>query len=252
MSSEKKRVIITGSSGRIGRAAVEELQARGHDVRGFDRIAHPTLKDQVIGPLTDADAVEKAMQGCDTLIHLAATPDDDDFLTQLVPNNCIGVYNVLEAAQKARVKRLILASSGQVVWYDRLRATTPLGTDVQPTPRYWYASLKVFLEAAGRSFAEKFGMDVIAVRLGWCPRTGEHVEELRAAEDWARDVYLSPRDAGRFFACSVEAPGGFGYQVLYAISKPVQWARYDMDAARRLVGFEPEDQWPEGIEVIVS
>ena len=84
-----------------------------------------------------------------------------------------------------------LASSGQVVWYERFHGPWPIGVDVQPTPRYWYAAAKVFLEAAGRAFAEKFDMSVIAVRLGWCPRTKEQVEEITAS-DWAKDVYLSP------------------------------------------------------------
>src|SRR5438093_740879 len=82
----------------------------------------------------------RAMQGVHTLIHLAATPDDDDFLNCIVPNNIIGVHHVLEAAQQAGLKRMILASSGQVVWYDRMRTGKPLGVDAQPTPRYWYAA----------------------------------------------------------------------------------------------------------------
>src|SRR4029077_13938698 len=124
-----------------------------------------------------------------------------------------------EQAQHAGVKRLIVASSGQVVWYQRLTGPFPIDANVQPTPRYWYAAAKLFLEGAGRSFADKFGMEVIAVRLGWCPRTPEQVEEIAAA-DWAQDVYLSPRDAGRFFACAVEATLPITFAVVYATSKP--------------------------------
>jgi len=247
---DRKRVLVTGSSGRIGRATVAELLGRGHDVRGFDRVPNPALADQVVGSLTDPEAVARAMHGRETLVHLAATPDDDDFMTQLLPNNVVGVYHVLEAARAAGVKRLVLASSGQVVWYDRLRSKEPLGVDVAPTPRYWYAALKVFLEAAGRSFAKKFAMEVLAIRLGWCPRTKEQVEEIRGI-DWAQDVYLSPNDAGRLFACTVEAPSDFSFAVLYATSRPVHWARYDMEPAKRLVGFEPSETWPQGIEVVV-
>src|SRR5882762_9960197 len=197
-------ILITGSSGRIGWAVVQELQSRGHTLRGFDRTATPGLSDMIVSTLTSETDVERAMRGVHTVIHLAATPDDADFLAEIVPNNIIGVYHVFEQAQKAGVKRLIVASSGQVVWYQRMTGPLPIGVDVQPTPRYWYAAGKMFLEAAGRSFAEKFGTEVIAVRLGWCPRTPEQVEEIRA-EPWAQDVYLSPNDAGRFFACSVEA-----------------------------------------------
>lgn len=244
-------VLVTGSSGRIGQAVVKELLARGHPVRGFDRVPTPGLADMIVGDLIDPRAVIRAMQGAHCLIHLAATPDDDDFLTQLVPNNIIGVYHVLEAARAAKVQRLILASSGQVVWHQRLRGPLPVGVDVQPTPRYWYAAGKAFLEAAGRAFSESFGMQVIAVRLGWCPRNQGHIDDIRVA-DWAKDVYLSPADAGRFFACAVEAKLTEPYTLLYATSKPFKTLMYDLEPTKRLLGFEPQQRWPEGIDVVMG
>src|SRR5436853_1910774 len=141
-------VLVTGSSGRIGKAVVKELQARGHAVRGFDRVATQGLVDMVVGTLTSEADIARAMIGVQTLIHLAATPDDADFLAELVPNNVIGVYHVLESARQAGVQRLILASSGQVVWHQRMRGPLPIGVDVQPMPRAWYAACKMFLEAA--------------------------------------------------------------------------------------------------------
>ena len=240
-------VLVTGSAGRIGRAVVAELQARGKPVRGFDRVPTPSLMDNIVGDLTDAAAVRRAVEGVGTVIHLAATPDDDDFLTQLTPNNLIGVYHVLESARLAGVRRLILASSGQVVWWQRQRGPLPIKADDPPTPRGWYAAAKVFLEAAGRMCAESHGMSVIAVRLGWVPRSREHVEEL-ASIDWAKDVYLSPGDAGRFFACAVEAPADIKFAIVYATSRPVRTAMYDLDTAKQLLGFEPRDRWPQGIE----
>jgi len=145
------------------------------------------------------------------------------------------------------VRRLILASSGQVVWWQRQRGPLPIKADDPPTPRGWYAAAKVFLEAAGRMCAESHGMSVLAVRLGWVPRSREHVEEL-ASIDWAKDVYLSPGDAGRFFACAVEAPADIKFAIVYATSRPVRTAMYDLDTAKQLLGFEPRDRWPQGIE----
>jgi hypothetical protein len=200
----------------------------------------------VVGTLTDRFAVDRATAGMEMLIHLAATPDDDDFLERIVPNNIIGVYHVMESAQQAGVTRLILASSGQVTWYDRMRGG-PVTPATPPSPRYWYACGKVFLEAAGRSFAEKFGLSVLAVRLGWCPRTKEQEAEIRA-EPWAQDVYLSPGDAGRFFACAVEASGPDGFAVVYATSKPVHRTMCDLEPTRTLVGYEPLEQWPMGLQ----
>lgn len=246
----KRLILVTGSSGRIGRAVVQELQARGQTVRGFDRVATPGLADMVVGTLTSEADVARAVHEVHTVIHLGATPDDGDFLAEIVPNNIVGVYHIFEQAQCAGVKRLIVASSGQVVWYQRLTGPFPIDATVQPTPRYWYAAAKMFLEGAGRSFAEKFGIEVIAVRLGWCPRTPAQVEEIRA-EPWAQDVYLSPNDAGRFFACAVEATLAQKFTVVYATSKPKRML-YDLDTCKRLVGFEPNESWPQGIEIVLG
>ena len=95
--------------------------------------------------------------------------------------------------------------------------------------------------------AESHGTSVIAVRLGWLPRSREHVEELNSLE-WAKDVYLSPGDAGRFFACAVQAPADLRFAVVYATSRPLWTAMYDLETAKQLLGFEPRDRWPEGIE----
>jgi nucleoside-diphosphate-sugar epimerase len=244
----RRRVLVTGSAGRIGQAVVRELLRRGHTVRGFDRVATPGLADSVVGGITDAAALARAMAGIETLVHLAATPDDADFETELLPNNILGVYRVFEAARQAGVKRMILASSGQVVWYQRQRGPFPIGPDVPVTPRYWYAAAKVFLEAAGRAFAEAHGMSVLAVRLGWCPRTWEQVDELTALEPF-HDVYLSPADAGRFFACAVEAVEPTSFAIVYATSQPVRTVNYDLESARALLGYVPQQKWPEGIDL---
>lgn len=244
--TSSKLVLVTGSAGRIGRAVVRELTRRGQPVRGFDLVATPPLKDSMVGQITDPAALDQAMQGVDTLIHLAATPDDADFLHELLPNNLVGLYQVLEAARRAGVRRLILASSGQVVWWQRLTGPLPVPVDGAVSPRSWYAATKVFLEAMGRSFHEIHKMSVLVVRLGWCPRTKEQEEEL-AACDFGPNVYLSPGDAGRFFAAAVAAPE-LSFAIVYAMSKPLHRSYYDMAPTRRLLGFEPRDTWPEGIE----
>lgn len=248
---EKGTVLVTGSAGRIGQAVVAELTRRGWPVRGFDRAPTSGTPDAIVGDLTDRAALDRAARGVQTVIHLAATPDDDDFLTQLLPNNVVGVYHVFEAARAAGVRRLILASSGQVVWWQRATGPWPIGVDAPPTPRYWYAATKLFLEAGGRAYADTHGISVIAARLGWCPRTPEQVEEIRAC-DWGRDVYLSPGDAGRFFACAVEADLESRFIIVYATSKPTGINRYDLDVAKRLLGYVPMESWPQGIEVVLS
>ncbi len=243
--SQAGRVFVTGSAGWVGQAVVRELKARGHAVRGFDLVATPGLEDHVVGSITDAAALERAMAGVSTLIHLAATPDEDDFLTRLVPNNIVGLYQVMEAARHAGVRRLILASSGQVVHWKFMRGQAPIRVDEPPAPRAWYAATKVFLEAAGRAYAEAYGLSVIVVRVSWCPRSPAQVKHLQEFER-GQDVYLSPGDAGRFFARAVEAPDDLRFAVVFATSIPARTTRYDLEPARKLLGYEPRDRWPEG------
>jgi hypothetical protein len=190
------------------------------------------------------------MAGVEALIHLAAIPDDDDFLTKLLPNNIVGVYQVMEAARLAGVRRVVLGSSGQVVWWQRFTGPLPIGPDDTPTPRGWYAACKMFLEAAGRTHAVSYGMNVLAVRLGWCPRNREHVEELTQTS-WGPDVYLSPGDAGRFFACAVETTADFRFAVVYACSRPLQRELYDLKGAKDLLGYVPQDIFPQGVEELL-
>jgi uronate dehydrogenase len=248
--TEKTTVLVTGSAGRIGQAVVRELKARGHAVRGFDLVPTPGDDDSLVGDITDAAALRRAAEGAGALIHLAATPDDDDFLTKLVPNNLVGFYHVLETARLAGVRRLVLASSGQVIWGQQFTGPLPIGADRPPMPRGWYAATKVFQEAAGRAYADAHGLSVIAARLGWCPRSPEHLEKMiRVKRD--RDVYLSPGDAGRFFACAVAAPLDVRFAVVYVCSRPVRRDVYDSRPAKELLGYEPQDTWPDGIEDLV-
>jgi nucleoside-diphosphate-sugar epimerase len=245
------RVLVTGSAGRIGRAVVRELKARGHTVRGLDLAPTPGADESIAASITDAGAVRRAAEGAAAVIHLAATPDDDDFYTKLLPNNIVGAYHVFEAARQAGVKRLALASTGQVVWHQRFTGPLPITADAPPTPRGWYAATKLFQEAAGRAFAEAHGMSVIAARLGWCPRNREHAEEL-AATSWGPDVYLSTGDAGRFFALAAEAPADFRFAVVYACSRPLREVVYDQRPAKERVGYEARDVWPQGIEDLTN
>ena len=238
-------ILVTGSAGRVGQAVVKELLARGESVRGFDRVPTPGVADSHVGNLTDATSVHRAAEGATAVIHLAATPDDADFMTELLPNNLVGLHHVMEATRLAGAKRLVLASTGQVNWWQRERTERAIRPDELPTPRYWYAAAKVFAEAIGQGYAETHGLSVIAARLGWCPRPGQ--EKEIASLDWAQDLYLSPGDAGRFFHAAVRAPLTIRFAVVYATSKHLKLPRFDLAPTKALLGWEPTEQWPDGL-----
>jgi uronate dehydrogenase len=244
-------VLVTGSAGCIGRAAVAGLVAGGRHVRGFDRVPTPGTDDFTVGDLTDAPAVLRAAKGVGAIVHLAAFPDDDDFLTKLLPSNIIGLHNLLEAARLSGVKRVVLASTGQVVWWHLLEGPWPIGPDAPYAPRDWYAVTKVFAENAGRAYARNYGIAVVAVRLGWFPRTPEHAAELVSTER-GPNLYFSPGDAGRFFSRAVEAPLEPGFSAVYAASRPIKSPIFDLEPTKRLLDWEPLDQWPAGSEHLLG
>lgn len=254
-----QRVLVTGSAGRIGRAAAAAISARGHTVVGLDIRPSPGLPpSQVfVASLLDQEKLTAAISGVDCVVHLGATPDDavyprpaapgdvDNFEDELVPNNVVGAYRLMEAARKAGVKKIVLASSGQVIVGHRKAGNIPVRTDVSYAPRYLYACTKIFLEQLGQVYAAHHGMKVLAVRLGWCPRHQGQVAELTASPD-DQDVYLSPSDAGRFFACAADAPLDRlpPFAPVYVTSKWLGRERYDLGPARDLVGYEPQESWP--------
>ena len=248
--SDPKTVLVTGSAGRVGQAAVQGLLERGHLVRGFDRAPSPELPEATVADLSDLEALKAALDGVEALVHLAATPDDvEDPVNNLFPPNITGLYHTLELAREAGVQRLVLPSSGQVNWFRNFEGPWPLDESVPVSPKGWYAATKMFLESIGHSYSVMHGMSVIIARLGWCPRDEGQVREI-ADEIIYQDVYLSPADAGRFFVGCVEAAPEVRYEILYATSKPVETLRYRLDRAREIAAFEPQEQWPDGTEII--
>jgi nucleoside-diphosphate-sugar epimerase len=250
-------ILVTGSAGTIGRAAVEGLTAAGLPVVGFDLVPSPGLPPDrsIVGSLTEGELVRKAAAGARCVIHLAATPDDarfprgtapddgDNFLSELLPNNIVGTYHVMEAVRKGGVPRVVLASTGQVVDNHIRTGRVPVTPQLLPEPRYLYASTKVFLEALGQVYARQHRIEVLAVRLGWCPRPGQE-QEFRQSE-FGPDVYLSPGDAGRFFVLAVTAKQLPAYSVVYCTSRPAEKVLHDLFETTRILGYEPQDMWTD-------
>ena len=238
-----KKVLVTGSAGGVGRVVCKELAQAGHRVRGFDRVSGPA-GDSIVGDILNRAAVLDAAAGMDTLIHLAATPDESDFLAALIEPNVRGLYHVCDAARRQGVERLILASSVQVVFgHDWGK---PVRLEDGPRVINHYALTKLWAEEMGEMYARVYEMSVIAARLGWLPRSKQHAEELQASP-LGRDLYLSHGDAGRFFLACVEAelaPGRF--EALFVTSKPADRERIDISATQRVLGYSPRDTWPEG------
>jgi hypothetical protein len=103
----------------------------------------------------------------------------------------------------------------------------------------------MFMESIGYSYSQMHGISVIVARIGWCPRPGQE-REIHETE-WAQDIYLSPRDAGRFFACCVSAPETLRHLVVNVTSIPKRLQRIDLSVARDVLKFRPQDTYPQGM-----
>jgi len=244
-------VLVTGSAGVIGQAAIRALIAAGHTVRGFDLRPTPNLSDSHTGSVSDAEAIDRAVAGppsVDAIIHLGAVTDDADFMSQILPNNIIGVFNVMEAARKHNVQRVVLASSGQVVsglrWREIKDRDITAADGVAPTN--YYAVSKAFAENLGFMYAHRHKMIVIAGRFGWLPRHAAGAADL-AARPRAWDVYLSHDDAGRFFVRCLAADVT-GFHAFFVVSRrTVNRYGQDLEAPRKVLGYEPQDVFPQGL-----
>ena len=246
-SPEPKRVLITGVTGAIGEPLALYLQERGHTLRGFARRRLPTLSDHVQGDLNDRDKVRQAVEGMDVIVHLGAYPNPADFIDVLLQPNVVGLYNVCEAAVEFGVQRLILASSVQVI-SGHYPMEQPTRVADGPAPTNHYALTKAWAETTGDMYARVHNLSVISVRIGWLPRNPDEAERLQASVI-GPDVFLSHNDSNRFHTCCVESPTPLPGEsvILHASSKPAVSERMELEPARRVIGYEPQDTWPEGL-----
>ncbi len=226
-----KTILLTGGSGRIGRCLRFALRD-DHRLVLFNRSTIDDLgpgETLIRGDTTDAAAVEAAARGADVVVDMAGVSDVAPFREKLLPTNILGTYNVFEAARLAGVPRVVYASTHHTVGYypagERLDAAVPY------RPSSMYGVTKCFAEATGRLYADKAGLQVVCLRIGFF--RDRPLEERHLA------VWISPGDMARLVRCAVEAPG-IHYEVVYGISNNTRrW--WGLDRAREVLGYAPQD-----------
>ena len=158
--SANTSLLLTGAAGLIGRSLHERLPALGWDVRAFDRVAAPGV---IVGDVNSADDLDAAMQDVTAVAHFAGYPREAPWPV-VREANVDGVLSVFEAARRAGVRRVVLASSIHAGGFIPVHAH--VSTDEPPRPDTLYGVSKVFDEALGRYYVDRYGMQVACLRLG--------------------------------------------------------------------------------------
>ena len=244
---DRPTVLVTGMSGLIGGAVRRQLGAR-YELRALNRRAVDGVPCHR-ADIADLAAIEPAFKGVDAVVHLAASVGSSAPFDELLRANVIGTYNVFEASRRAGVRRVVYASSGATVSayerdmpyralaegrYDEVGAWTPLTHETPVRPAGLYGASKVWGEALARHYADAHDLSVLCVRIGHV--TAE--DRPRAPRDFS--VWCSQRDIARMIEACLRAPATLRFDVFFAVSNN-RWSYRDLDHARRVLGFEPQD-----------
>jgi uronate dehydrogenase len=203
------RILLTGASGGIGTRLRQLLPSVYSYLRLSDLKAPVDLGSQehfVAADLADMAQTEAICQGIDGIIHLGGYSVEGPW-EPILQSNIIGCYNLFEAARRQGVKRVVFASSNHAVgFYPR---THHIGNDVQPRPDGRYGVSKVFGEALGSLYADKYGLKVTCLRIG---NFGDKPLDKRRLSIW-----LQPEDLVQLCRIGLEHPA-IHFEVLYGAS----------------------------------
>jgi nucleoside-diphosphate-sugar epimerase len=290
------RVFFTGGSGKAGRHAITYLQAQGHTVVNADRVPSGLDVSELLIDLCDSGQVIGAMSQYadfhelepgtgvpkyDAVVHFAAVPrvmigTDGECFRQ----NTLSTYNVIEAAVKLGIPKVIFASSETtyaVCFADgELKPEyVPIDEDHPTVPHDSYAMSKVCNEVTGKSFQARSGIDIYGLRINNVIEPHEYAEQFPAYMDdpalRRRNIfaYIDARDLGHMVDCCLKTDG-LGYEVFNVSNDdlsvgitsdevierfyqgvPVKRDMrpdetfYANDKAKRMVGFAPKHSWRE-------
>ncbi|MEX1019152.1 MAG: NAD(P)-dependent oxidoreductase [Litorilinea sp.] len=234
-----KRVLLTGAAGRVGQAFLEfagdqySLRLVDRDVSRLDASAGYEI---VEANLADLAVCQDLCAGIDTVIHLAADPSPRaDFYESLLDNNFKSAYNMFRAAKDQGCRRVVFASSIQVI------EGYPLDSQAWPEspikPMNMYAVSKAYGEAMAHYFAYAEGLSSIAVRIGAFERNSPtpHVNP----DGRTLSAFVSARDLSHLFVRCVEAED-VQFAIVHGISDN-RFKRMNLNSTRATVGYAPQD-----------
>jgi nucleoside-diphosphate-sugar epimerase len=240
-------VLITGAGGLIGSLLRKHLDEE-FDIRAIDVRRSRGIR---VVDITQLDAVSRAIEGVEIVIHLAGIADAGASWDAVIANNLRGTATVIEAARLHGVRRVIFASSNRVTGgyehdepyasivrgdYGALDpAGIPLiGPDWPLRPDSPYGMSKALGEAACRTYTACYGTSTICLRIG----TVNHVDRPTQPREFA--TLLSHADLVRLFSAALRADDAVLHGTYYGVSSNA-WRIWDIAAATAELGFVPAD-----------
>jgi uronate dehydrogenase len=228
-----QRVLVTGAAGGVATLMRPRLARPDRVLRLLDVASVPPAVDGeqvevVRASVTDLAAMRTASMDVDAILHLGGLSVEGPW-SDMLDVNIHGTYVVLEAARAAGVPRVILASSNHAVGF-RPADQTPVPDYQFPKPDTYYGVSKVAMEALGSLYHDRYGLDVIAIRIGSC---FERPRDTRMLSLW-----LSPDDGARLFEAAIAVPDP-GFRLVWGVSANTRGI-FSLAEARGL-GYEPRD-----------
>ena len=232
-----RKILVTGAAGRIGSFFIAQFKDQYDfiltDMRApAETYGFPFTESNI----TDAAALRDLAHGVDTIIHLAADIRTSAPWDSLLPNNFVGTYNVYEAARETGCRRVVFASTINVMTgypEDQLN----IRPDMPIRPGNLYGSSKAWAEAAGSMYADKHDLSVICLRFGWVIPRDPHVARLNPTL-W--NMVLTLPDCVQLIQRSVEAPDSLKFGIFHGVSDNRE-KRLDISTSREVLGFDPQD-----------
>ena len=181
----------------------------------------------MVGDLSSDSDLDAAVDGVSAIVHLAGQPTEAPWPV-IRDANIDGLVRLLEAARRAGVPRIVLASSNHATGFTPV--APELDTDGPNRPDTLYGVSKVFGEALGRYYVDRYGLQVACIRIG---TFADRPEDVRTLSTW-----LSPDDAARLIDACLRAPN-LTYSVVWGVSDNTR-RTWSLESARAL-GYRPQD-----------
>ncbi|MEK6914991.1 MAG: NAD(P)-dependent oxidoreductase [Nanoarchaeota archaeon] len=234
-----KRVLITGLTGRIGKSFLYEYDEKYKDkynlTVGINRTPLSGYKTVKID-LTNLDYLTKVFSDFDVVINLAGNSDPIASFDSLIEPNLIGTYNVLEAAKRAGIKRVVLASSVHAVRGYTLGESFEMNLMVKPLN--YYGATKAFVEAMCHVYAYSYGVSCFAIRIG--AYISDEALKVACPTRSNFDYIISQRDFAQLIYRCIVAPDSVKFGILAGTSNNKN-LYMDLEETKKLVGYEPID-----------